>query len=243
MKLRLTMSDDGAATWSIDSSYGVHPDMKGHTGGSLTFGKGAPYNTSTKQKLVTRSSTECEVVGTHDVLPQVLWTNHFLEEQGFNLIDTVILQDNMSAMLLEKNGRMSSGRRTRHMDVRYFYIKDCIDRKEVRVVHCPTDDMVGDFFTKPLQGAKFHKLRDAIMNIGVDDKYHSHHRSVLSKDVPDGLSRNEPDALTSVNDPVEIETRDSGESLEAMRSPEGVVVGSNESAQGLIETTLSVDEL
>lgn len=68
------------------------------------MGKGSVYSTSTRQKLVTRSSTECEVVGVHDVMPQLLWTGHFLHAQGVTISDTTLYQDNMSSILLEKNG-------------------------------------------------------------------------------------------------------------------------------------------
>jgi hypothetical protein len=82
--LPLTLSSDGSGvlTWWVDASYVIHPDMKGHIGGVLSTGQGAVYSTSTRQKLVTRSSTESELVGVHDVMPDILWTKHFLESQG-----------------------------------------------------------------------------------------------------------------------------------------------------------------
>ena len=98
------------------------------------------------------------------MMPQVLWTNNFIGEQGYSIQDTAIYQDNKSAILLEKNGRLSSGKRTKHIEARYFFIKDYQERGYVNVKYCPTDDMVADFFLKPLQGSKFHKLRDLIMN-------------------------------------------------------------------------------
>jgi hypothetical protein len=101
----------------------------------------------------------------NDVLPQVLWTKYFLEAQGYDAIDAVIYQDNQSAILLEKNGRASSSKRTRHLNIRYFFIYDRIESKEVRVEYCGTDDMIADFFSKPLQGSLFKKFRDFIMNI------------------------------------------------------------------------------
>jgi hypothetical protein len=66
------------------------------------------------------------------------------------------------------------------MNIRYFYIKDQVDAKVVKIEYCNTDEMYGDFFTKPLQGHKFKYMRDKIMNIDPHDKYHSDHRSVLS---------------------------------------------------------------
>ena len=69
--------------WWVDASYGVHPDMKSHTGGTMTMGKGSVYSTSVRQRLNTKSSTEAELVGVDDVMPQVLWTKYFLEAQGY----------------------------------------------------------------------------------------------------------------------------------------------------------------
>ena len=69
---------------------------------------------------------------------------------------------------MENNGRLSSGKRTRHIDIRYFFVKDRIDKKEVRVQYCSTQEMVADFFTKPLQGALFIKFRNNIMNIKLE---------------------------------------------------------------------------
>ena len=158
--------------------------MKGHTGSSFTMGHGMITSGSTKQKLVTRSSTECEVVGVHDVMPQLIWSNMFLKAQGVKVTDTVLYQDNQSAMLLEQNGRLSSTKRTKHMNIRYFHIKDRIQNGELRVEYCPTGDMVADYFSKPVQGSLFKRMRDAIMNIAPSSKYHSGHRSVLSPMAP-----------------------------------------------------------
>ena len=131
----------------------------------MSLGTGCPYSSSAKQKLMTRSSTECELVGVHDVLPQIIWTKNFLEAQGYNIKDTILYQDNKSAMLLENNGRLSSTKRTKHIEVRYFYVKDKVSQKEIRIEHCPTTEMVSNFFTKPTQGSLFLKQRDTIMNI------------------------------------------------------------------------------
>jgi hypothetical protein len=108
--------------WWVDASYAVHPDMKSHTGGAMSLGRGCLYGTSRRQKLNTNSSTESEIVGTHDVMPQALWTLYFLEAQGYKIDKNILYQDNKSSILLETNGRASSGQRTRHMNVRYFFI-------------------------------------------------------------------------------------------------------------------------
>ena len=96
-----------------------------------------------------------------------LWTRYFLEQaQGYDITDSLIYQDNQSAMLLENNGHSSSSKRTRHINIRYFFVTEHIASKEVSVTYCcPTGDMMADFFTKSLQGSLFKKFRDQILNI------------------------------------------------------------------------------
>jgi len=164
--LGLTLEADKVLSvkWWVDASFGVHKDVKGHIGGVMSLGRGAIFSTSTKQKLNTRSSTECELVGVNDVMAQVLWNRYFLEAQGYDLEDNIVFQDNESAILLERNGRASSSKRTGHINIRYFFVQDHISAGEVSVTYCPTKEMVADYFTKPLQGSLFFKLRAYIMN-------------------------------------------------------------------------------
>jgi hypothetical protein len=74
-----------------------------------------------------------------------------------------LLQDNNSSILLERNGKASSGKRTRHINTRYFFIIDQVNMKEISIDCCPTKKMVADFMTKPLQSSQFIELRDYIM--------------------------------------------------------------------------------
>ena len=71
-------------------------------------------------------------------------------------------------MLLERNGRRSSGIKTRDINIRYFFLKDWIASGEIELAYCPTDLMIGDFFTKPLQGKKFIYFRDLILGDSID---------------------------------------------------------------------------
>ena len=73
----------------------------------------------------------------------------------------------------------SSSRRTRHILLRYYFVKEHVDNGTIEIVHCPTDKMWADYFTKPLQGSQFYRLRDLIMNIDPSSVYHSSNRSVL----------------------------------------------------------------
>ena len=162
LPLRLKATD-GKIKWWIDASFAVHKDCRSHTGATMSMGAGCPVSMSTKQKINTRSSTEAELVGVNDAMALILWTRNFLLAQGYTVEDNIIFQDNKSAILLEENGRRSSGKKTRHIEIRYFFITDNIKRGTAKVVYCPTEQMVADFFTKPLQGALFRKFRRIIM--------------------------------------------------------------------------------
>ena len=141
----------------------VHPDFKSHSGGVMTMGSGAIQSHSRKQKLNTRSSTEAELVGVDDFMTPILWTRLFLEEQGVHVKDNILYQDNKSAILLEKNGKRSSGKRTRALNIRYFFVTDQVEKKNLSIEYCPTGEMWADYMTKPLQGATFEKFKKKIM--------------------------------------------------------------------------------
>ena len=163
--LTLEAQDLTSIEWSIDAAFAVHPDHKSHTGITMKMGKGAVYSASKKQKLNTRSSTEAELVAVDDAMAQVLWTKNFLGEQGYKSKATIILQDNESAIKLEKNGMKSVGPRSRHINIRYFFITDQYQKGNIDIKYCPTDDMESDYMSKPLQGAKMVQHRLTIMNL------------------------------------------------------------------------------
>jgi hypothetical protein len=118
LALRLTADKTSILKWYVDASFAVHPDARGHTGGVLTLGSGAAYSTSKKQKINARSSTESELIAVDECMPQVLWTNYFLQEQGIRVKNTVMYQDNKSTILLATNGKYSSSKRTKHINIR-----------------------------------------------------------------------------------------------------------------------------
>jgi hypothetical protein len=151
----------------IDASFAVHPGMNSHTGGVLSMGQGPFYVMSKKQGLVTKSSTESELVGVSDVLPQVIWSRDFLIAQGYDMSPSTIYQDNMSTITLANKGRSTSAR-TRHVAIRYFFVKDRIDSKEVSVEYLPTGEMIADILTKPLQGDLFRRMRAWLMGHSVE---------------------------------------------------------------------------
>ena len=150
------------STW-IDSAYAIHSDMKGHTGGAMSFGTGVFNEKSTKQRINALSSTESEFVGNSEYIPNNIWMENFLRELGYNLRTNKLFQDNQSTIKMLKNGRRSCSSRSKHIGVRYFFIKDRIDNGTIDVEYCPTEIMLADFFTKALQGNGFRKFRDVVL--------------------------------------------------------------------------------
>jgi hypothetical protein len=148
----LTLSADNlrVVKWYIDASFVVHQAFKSHTGAMMMLGKGAMQSTARKQKMNVQSSTEGELVAVDDAATIILRTTLFLEAQEYDVEKKIVYQDNKSAILLETNDKKSSGKRTRAPNIRYFFITNQVEKGNTQIEHCGTNDMVGDFFTKPL---------------------------------------------------------------------------------------------
>jgi hypothetical protein len=163
MGMILQSTKDIAVLVYADASYGVHADGKSHTGVYITLGRGGVFFRSTKQKIVTKSSTESELVGLSDSLGQAIWTRDFLIGQGYKVGPAKVFQDNMSTITLAAKGRSTSDR-TRHIHIRYFFVKDRVDNGEVVIEYKPTKLMLADLLTKPLQGDLFRAMRRELLN-------------------------------------------------------------------------------
>ena len=148
-------NDEGIIETWIDASYAVHEDMRGQTGGTISLGHGIISDKSTKQKLNAKSSTETEVIGLSEYLPYNIWMRIFLDAQGYGVKENVIYQDNQSAIKMERNVRNSCTGNSRHISIRFFFVKDRVDKGEVSIKYCPSMNMIADVYTKPLQGKLF----------------------------------------------------------------------------------------
>jgi hypothetical protein len=149
-------------TW-IDASHAVHMNMRGNTGGCMSLGVGVIHAKASKQKLNSKSSTETEVIGVSEYVPYKIQLINFIESQGYHIKKKILYQDNQSAMRMEKNGRNSCTGNSRHISIRFFFVKDRVDKKEFTIEYCPTKSMLADYFTKPLQGKLFRDMRSIIM--------------------------------------------------------------------------------
>ncbi len=80
----------------------------------------------------------------------MLWSLHFIQAQGYKAECVGLYQDNINTQLLIKNGKMLSGKKTKHIKAKFFFIKDRVDDGEIRVIDCSTEKMWVDIMTKLL---------------------------------------------------------------------------------------------
>ena len=168
MKLKLSIDNMQCTKWLVDASHGVHWDCKGHTGAAMTLGDGAIVSFSHKHKQNAKSSTEDELYGVSNAITKILWSLNFIRSQGYDVKHALLYQDNKSAILLEVNGKLSSSKRTKHIKMKYFFIKDQVEQGEVKIEHLGTKSMWVDILTKPKQGSAFRTDRAKLMNCPVD---------------------------------------------------------------------------
>ena len=153
---------------------------------------------SLKQKINTKSSTEAELVGVDDAMNFIEWIQLFVGQQLKSInpdsilnkigSDVVIQQDNTSTIQLENNGQASSTKRTRHINIRYFYVTSKIKEGSIRVIYHPTKEMVSDYLTKPLQGSLFRTHRNSLMghdedSIALCNKEYNDAKAAAAKDL------------------------------------------------------------
>jgi hypothetical protein len=112
-------------------------------------------------KLVTKSSTESELVAVEESVPYVLWMTTLMQDLNLHVEKPVhIMQDNMSAIGIINNGGSFS--RSKHMVARHGFIKQHVELGDITFKHCPGDIMPADMLTKPLDGSRLKKLSKII---------------------------------------------------------------------------------
>ena len=113
-----------------DASYGTHDDGKSHSGWIFTLGRGAIVSNSTKQKLVVKSSAEGEFVTLSDMISSAAHEKDKLSAMNNDIVPPgLIMEDNEAAIHLAERGKSNSSR-TKHIKIRYFFIKQYLDNDE-----------------------------------------------------------------------------------------------------------------
>ena len=140
----------------IDASFGCHEDGKTHTGVCVTLGNGPVFVRSVKQKIVTKSSTEAELVALSDEAGLMFHIEDFVNAQGYSC-QVMIGQDNQSTIAMISSDKTES-MRTLHIKVRYFWLREKLKLKELILEYVPTGNMLADILTKPMQGNLFRNF-------------------------------------------------------------------------------------
>jgi len=170
--LLLKPSDTLDVVGYIDAAFGCHPDGKSHTGMVVTVGGAVVLCMSSKQKMVTRDSTEAELVGLSDKTMEVIKCADFMQSQGYDVGVPRLKQDNTSTITLVTRG--GGQYRTKYLKVRQAFMKERIDDDDVAVDYLPTKQMLADMLTKPLQGELFR-----CMTCGITGVKPARHRGAL----------------------------------------------------------------
>ena len=142
-----------------DADYAGDLDSRKSTSGYVFFLNGAPVSCSSKaQATVAQSTAEAEYVAANDAVREAVWLRLLLEELGLKQQGATLLwQDNQGAIAIAKNPESHS--RTKHIDVKHHYIRQCVEEKMIHVDYCPTEKMLADIFTKPLDAQVFDGQR------------------------------------------------------------------------------------
>lgn len=150
-----------------DASYGERVTGHSQTGGCVGFeGFSSPsffIFTSQKQPVVAKSSCEAELIAANTVADGVVWLQETLLMLGLQGDQTPILfQDNQSSIVISEKGR-GTFKRTKHIKVRYFWIKEIIDSGWLTLKFIGTDEMIADVLTKPIGGTNFRYLVNPLL--------------------------------------------------------------------------------
>ena len=141
-----------------DSDMAGDVDSRRSTSGYLvTFAGGAVSWQSRLQKCIALSTTEAEFIAATEACKELLWMKKFLNELGFTQKRYVLLCDSQSAIHLSKNPTFHG--KSKHIDVRYHWIRDVLDSKSVELEKVHTDDNGADMCTKALPRMKFESCR------------------------------------------------------------------------------------
>ena len=153
---------NGSLIAFADSDYAGDVDDRRSTSGYVfMLGTGAVSWSSKKQPVVTLSTTEAEFIAAASCACQGVWLRRVLEKLGHvQGVCTTIYCDNSSAIRLSRNPVLHG--RSKHIDVRFHFLRDLTRDGIVELVHCSTQEQVADIMTKPLKLEAFLKLRDEL---------------------------------------------------------------------------------
>jgi hypothetical protein len=151
---------EGFAAYADADWAGNIIDRRSVTGYIITLAGGAVSWKTARQKTIAHSSTEAEYMALSDCCKQVSWIQELLKELNQKINTMALYADNQGSIFLGSHPVQES--RTKHMDIRYHYIRECVDLGKVELYYIPTQDQLADIFTKILPYPRFKILRNKL---------------------------------------------------------------------------------
>ncbi|KAG5875990.1 hypothetical protein JTB14_007367 [Gonioctena quinquepunctata] len=149
------------ADWGGDTR-----DRKSNTGYLFKYSGGLVSWRSKKQDCVSLSLTEAEVIALSEACQEAMWLKQLLKDFGEEVIEIKMFEDNQSCIKMLDSERIND--RTKHIDTKYNYAKEMKKKNEIFFEYCPTNEMVADILTKPLEVNKIRKFREMMGLISSD---------------------------------------------------------------------------
>jgi hypothetical protein len=142
-----------------DSDYSNCPDRRRSVGGYITFVGNSPISwLSRKHHTVVLSTTEAEYIALCHCMQEMMFLKSLMDELGFKTSKPIkIYEDNQSCIKLSNNPELHG--RSKHIDIRYHFVQEKVQRNVFKIVYCKTQEMRADIFTKALSKIQFRALR------------------------------------------------------------------------------------
>lgn len=141
------------ADWASDAT-----DRKSNSGFLIKLGGSTIEWSSKKQKLVSLSSSEAEFIALAECCQELLWILKLMDSFGVGVKSPIkINEDNQSCIKIAE--KQNFERRSKHIETKFNFVKDLITTNKIKLIYCPTEEMIADILTKPLQSTKIQKFR------------------------------------------------------------------------------------
>jgi len=155
---------DLTLTGHCDSDWANNPDDRRSVTGWVFHLSGGPISWASRvQRSVALSTVEAEYMAIADAARECLWLRSLLRELGHDLPTTTIFEDNQGCIALSENA--FTKKRSKHIDIRYHFVRECVQRGDFKLVYKATADMIADLLTKPLSPAQFKKLLSKLLGL------------------------------------------------------------------------------
>ena len=123
----------------------------------------AVYATSLTQHCVTLSTTGAEYVALAEGVKEGMFVRSVMSFMQPNVYEITLMEDNEGAKAMAENP-LSSGR-SKHIDVRWHFTRELVEKKELKVVHVASEWQHADILTKALHEKLFKRHRKALLNL------------------------------------------------------------------------------